>query len=70
MLLCQVILGNLEQVQPGSLQNSPSSDDYDSGVDDRMAPRCFVVWATHASTRVHPRSVVIFKLPPNLQGMQ
>ncbi|CAL9041787.1 unnamed protein product [Musa banksii] len=67
MLLCQVILGNLEQVRPGSLQNSPSSDDYDSGVDDRKDPRCFVVWATHANTRVHPRSVVIFKLPPNLQ---
>ncbi|CAL9087814.1 unnamed protein product [Musa acuminata var. zebrina] len=59
MLLCQVILGNLEQVRPGSRQNSPSSDDYDSGVDDRKDPRCFVVWATHANTRVHPRSVTL-----------
>ncbi|URE29463.1 Poly(ADP-ribose) polymerase catalytic domain [Musa troglodytarum] len=67
MLLCQVILGNMEQVRPGSLQNSPSSDEYDSGVDDHAAPTCFVVWASHANTRIHPRCVFIFRLPPDLQ---
>ncbi|URE29457.1 Poly(ADP-ribose) polymerase catalytic domain [Musa troglodytarum] len=66
-LLCKVILGNMEQIRPGSLQNSPSSDKYDSGVDDHAAPRCFVVWASHANTRIHPRFGVIFRLPSNLQ---
>ncbi|CAL9136542.1 unnamed protein product, partial [Musa textilis] len=69
MLLCEVILGSMEQVRPGSVQNSPSSsDEYDSGVDDHVAPRCYVEWASHAHTRIHPKYVVVFKLPPNLQA--
>ncbi|CAD5167755.1 unnamed protein product [Musa acuminata subsp. malaccensis] len=70
MLLCQVILGKEELVWPGSKQNSPSSDKYDSGVDNHAEPRCYVVWARHANSRtlILPKYVVAFKLPPNLQA--
>ncbi|RLM65000.1 uncharacterized protein C2845_PM16G23670 [Panicum miliaceum] len=43
ILLCQVILGNTEAVEPGSQEFFPSSDRYDSGVDDCLNPKCYVM---------------------------
>ncbi|KAE9453855.1 hypothetical protein C3L33_14194, partial [Rhododendron williamsianum] len=34
LLLCNVILGKMEVVRPGSKQFKPSSDEFDSGVDN------------------------------------
>lgn len=67
MILCRVILGNLEQVHPGSKQYYPSSGDYDSGVDNLFDPKCYVVWPTHVSTYIYPEYLVSFKLAPNVQ---
>ncbi|XP_020090039.1 inactive poly [ADP-ribose] polymerase RCD1-like isoform X1 [Ananas comosus] len=67
MLLCRVILGNMEQVSPGSQQKYPSSNEYDSGVDDCLNPKRYVVWSSYLNTHIHPEYVVSFKLSPTIQ---
>ncbi|XP_068662471.1 inactive poly [ADP-ribose] polymerase RCD1-like isoform X2 [Aristolochia californica] len=64
MMLCQVIMGCMELVQPGSKQFHPSSEKFDSGVDNLQNPKHYVVWSTHMNTHIHPEYVVAFKLPP------
>lgn len=62
MVLCRVIMGNMEQVQPGSQQFHPSSEQCDSGVDDIKNPKHFIIWSTHMNTHIHPEYVVSFKV--------
>ncbi|KAG8096911.1 hypothetical protein GUJ93_ZPchr0013g36050 [Zizania palustris] len=69
IVLCRVLMGWPEVVPAGSSQFHPSSDDYDSAVDDMENPRWYVVWSTHMNTRILPLYVVSFKCP-NLQQMQ
>lgn len=64
MVLCRVIMGNMEQVPLGSEQFCPSSDGFDSGVDDLRNPRRYIIWGTHMNTHIHPEYVVSFKVPP------
>ncbi|XP_072952917.1 inactive poly [ADP-ribose] polymerase RCD1-like [Typha angustifolia] len=67
ILLCRAILGNMEQVQPGSHQNCPSSKKYDSGVDDCLNPKCYVLWSTHLNTSIHLECIISFKLSPTIR---
>jgi hypothetical protein len=62
MLLCRMILGNMEAVEPGSQESFPSSEIYDSGVDDCSNPKCFVMWPSHLSTHIRLEYLVSFKL--------
>uniref|UniRef100_A0A0D6R274 Poly [ADP-ribose] polymerase n=1 Tax=Araucaria cunninghamii TaxID=56994 RepID=A0A0D6R274_ARACU len=66
MVLCQVILGNCEQVMLGSQQYHPSSEEFDTGVDDLKNPKQYIVWSTHMNTHILPLYVVSFKVPPQL----
>lgn len=61
ILLCRVILGNSEVVRPGSLQAQPSSIEFDSGVDNIVLPRKYIVWTSHMNTRIFPNYVVTFR---------
>ncbi|KAG8074145.1 hypothetical protein GUJ93_ZPchr0006g44061 [Zizania palustris] len=69
IVLCRVLMGQPEVVPTGSSQFYPSSDDYDSAVDNIEKPRWYVVWSTHMNTRILPEYVVSFKCP-NLQNLQ
>lgn len=64
VVLCKVILGASELVAYGSDQFHPSSEDFDTGVDDTVSPRRLVVWSTHMNTHILPLYVVSFRLPP------
>lgn len=64
MLLCQAILGSVEQVYPGSEQFHPSSDNYDTGVDDMCNPKRYIVWSTCMNTHIIPVYLVSFKIAP------
>ncbi|KAI5079599.1 hypothetical protein GOP47_0005078 [Adiantum capillus-veneris] len=64
MVLCRVIMGNMEQVEQGSEQFHPTSEDYDTGVDDICNPRRYVVWTTHMNTHILLEYIVSFKLAP------
>eukprot|EP01018_Ginkgo_biloba_P002182 Gb_39925 [translate_table: standard] len=61
MLLCRVILGNIEQVHHGSHQFHPSSEQFDSGADDLSNPKCYIIWSTQMNTHILPEYIVSFK---------
>ncbi|KAL5544202.1 hypothetical protein UlMin_007986 [Ulmus minor] len=63
VVLCRVILGKAELVRPGSEQWHPSSDGFDSGVDNLSAPKKYIVWSTHMNTCVLPEYVISFRAP-------
>ncbi|XAR50180.1 NAD(+) ADP-ribosyltransferase [Bertholletia excelsa] len=63
VLLCRVILGNTELVHPGSKQCHPSSEEFDSGVDNLLAPKKYIVWNTHMNTHILPEYVISFRAP-------
>uniref|UniRef100_A0A7N0ULL8 Poly [ADP-ribose] polymerase n=1 Tax=Kalanchoe fedtschenkoi TaxID=63787 RepID=A0A7N0ULL8_KALFE len=70
MLLCRVVLGNTEPVHFGSVQFCPSSDRFDTGVDNVLDPQVYIVWEVNALTHIYPEYVVSFKMPsePEVQG--
>ncbi|KAF8037118.1 hypothetical protein BT93_B0131 [Corymbia citriodora subsp. variegata] len=63
LLLCRVILGKSELINFGSQQSHPSSEQYDSGVDDLLSPTRYIVWNTHINTHVLPEYVISFRAP-------
>lgn len=63
LLLCRVILGKLELVNPFSKQSSPSSENFQSGVDDFVSPKKFIVWSNQMNTHILPEFVVSFNTP-------
>ncbi|XP_059306808.1 inactive poly [ADP-ribose] polymerase RCD1-like isoform X2 [Lycium ferocissimum] len=68
MILCRVIMGNMELVCPGSKQFHPSSEDFDNGVDSLENPKCYVVWNMNMTTHIYPEYVVSFKFSPDAEG--
>ncbi|KAI3412634.1 Poly [ADP-ribose] polymerase (PARP) [Psidium guajava] len=69
LLLCRVILGKSELVSFGSEQSHPSSEQYDSGVDNLSSPRRYIIWSTHVNTHVLPEYVVSFRGPCCSRGL-
>lgn len=70
LMLCRVILGKAEAVPPGSKQCHPSSDEFDSGVDDLTSPKKYILWSTHVNTHILPEFILNFRTPPSLKGKQ
>lgn len=68
MMLCRVIMGNVEIVHPGSKQHRPSSDYFDSGVDDLKTPQHYIVWDMNLNRHVYSEFVVTIKLPSKTKG--
>ncbi|KAH7447185.1 hypothetical protein KP509_01G095500 [Ceratopteris richardii] len=62
VILCKAIMGRVEQVLPGCQSFSPSSEDFDTGVDDLTNPRLHIIWSTHMSRHILPLFVISFKL--------
>ncbi|XP_061352066.1 inactive poly [ADP-ribose] polymerase RCD1-like [Gastrolobium bilobum] len=69
LVLCRVIMGNMELLRPGSRQFRPSSGDYDSGVDDVQSPRYYIVWNMNLNTHIYPEFVVSFKVSSDGEGL-
>ena len=61
-------MGNMELLQPGSWQFHPSSENFDSGVDDLENPREYIVWNMNMNTHIHPEFVVSFKISSTTEG--
>lgn len=68
MLLCRVIMGNMEVINPESKQFHPSNENYDSGVDDLQNPKHYVIWDTDMNSRIYPEYVVSFKVSSKVKG--
>ncbi|CAH8257721.1 unnamed protein product [Arabidopsis lyrata] len=63
ILLCRVILGKPEQIEAGSKQSYPSSNRFDSGVDNLENPRKYVIWSSNMNSYILPTYIVSFKSP-------
>lgn len=61
VLLCRVILGNVEVVPAGSKQSQPSCKQYDTGVDDISAPTKHIIWTAFMNSHIHPHYILTFK---------
>lgn len=70
LLLCRVILGKTEVVHPGSGQCHPSSEEYDTGVDNLLSPRKYIIWSTHMNSYVFPEFMVSFRVTSNVKDSQ
>ncbi|KAI4316062.1 hypothetical protein L6164_024079 [Bauhinia variegata] len=68
IILCRVILGNIEKVEAGSQQRSPSCADFDTGTDDLENPKWYVVWSANMNRHIIPECVVSFKSSTHLTG--
>ncbi|XP_051136908.1 inactive poly [ADP-ribose] polymerase RCD1 [Andrographis paniculata] len=62
MVLCRVIMGNMEPICCGSRQFHPSSDEFDSGVDNVQNPKHYVIWTMNMNSHIFPECVVSFKM--------
>ncbi|XAR48070.1 NAD(+) ADP-ribosyltransferase [Bertholletia excelsa] len=70
MLLCRVILGNMEMISPGSTQYQPSSEDFDSGVDNLSSPGRYIIWSAYMNSHIFTNYIVSFKAPtPSVRGL-
>ncbi|TKY54310.1 Inactive poly of ADP-ribose polymerase RCD1 [Spatholobus suberectus] len=68
LVLCRVIMGNMEILRPGTGQSHPSCCEYDNGVDDIQCPRYYVVWQMNMNTHIYPEFVVGFKVSSDAEG--
>ncbi|XP_057478596.1 inactive poly [ADP-ribose] polymerase RCD1-like isoform X3 [Actinidia eriantha] len=68
MVFCRVIMGSMELVHAGSEQSHPSSESFDSGVDDLQNPQNYIVWNVNKDTHIYPEYAVSFKTSSDLQG--
>ncbi|KAI3965683.1 hypothetical protein MKX01_010640 [Papaver californicum] len=66
VVLCRVVLGNMEQIHSGSQQFCPGSVEFDSGVDNLLCPKKYIVWSTSMNIQILPEYVVSFKAPDSL----
>ncbi|PHU28778.1 hypothetical protein BC332_00871 [Capsicum chinense] len=69
MVLCRIILGNEELLHFGSQQSYPSSEKYDSGVDDLEIPTYYTIWNMNMNTHIYPEYVVSFKMSSGAEGV-
>lgn len=69
MLLCRVILGNTETISAGSEQFQPSSTYFDSGIDNPLAPRKYIIWSAYMNSHIFPNYIISFTAP-SLVGNQ
>ena len=61
ILLCRVLLGKTEAVNRFSTQCHPSSEEFDSGVDDLVSPKKYIIWSSQMNTHILPEFVISFK---------
>lgn len=63
MMLCRVIMGNVEVVLPGSKQFQPTNGIFDSGVDDLQKPKHYIIWDANVHRHIYAEYAVIIKAP-------
>ncbi|KAG7569262.1 WWE domain [Arabidopsis thaliana x Arabidopsis arenosa] len=68
MVLCRVIMGNMEPLRGDNTQFFSGGEEYDNGVDDVESPKHYLIWNMNMNTHIYPEFVVSFKLSiPNAE---
>ncbi|ONK71596.1 uncharacterized protein A4U43_C04F10320 [Asparagus officinalis] len=70
LLVCRVILGRTEEILPGSIQSGPSSEDFDSGVDNLQSPSKYIIWYPDVKTNILPLYALSIKMDSFTGGAQ
>ncbi|XP_073127897.1 probable inactive poly [ADP-ribose] polymerase SRO1 [Henckelia pumila] len=68
MVLCRVIMGNMERIHLGSAQYHPSDEHFDSGVDNLEDPKQYIIWNMNMHSHIFPESVISFKVFSDGEG--
>ncbi|XP_055806863.1 probable inactive poly [ADP-ribose] polymerase SRO2 [Solanum dulcamara] len=68
ILLCRVILGNTEVIEASSKQFQPTSPHFDSGVDNYLAPKTYIIWPSYMNSHILPNFLLTFRSPTLLSG--
>uniref|UniRef100_A0A699PY48 Probable inactive poly [ADP-ribose] polymerase SRO5 n=1 Tax=Tanacetum cinerariifolium TaxID=118510 RepID=A0A699PY48_TANCI len=61
ILLCRVLLCKTEVVNRFSTQCHPSSEEFDSGVDNTVTPKKYIIWSSQMNTHILSKFVICFK---------
>ncbi|XP_019427716.1 PREDICTED: LOW QUALITY PROTEIN: probable inactive poly [ADP-ribose] polymerase SRO2 [Lupinus angustifolius] len=61
VLLCKVILGNVEVVPVGSIQSQFNSNQYDTSVNDISDMRRHIIWTSFMNSHIYPNYILSFK---------
>lgn len=61
VILCRVVLGNVEKVERGSQQCYPSTVEFDTGSDDPKNPNWYIVWSSNMNRHILPECIVTYK---------
>ncbi|WOL19519.1 inactive poly [Canna indica] len=62
LMLCRIIMGNVELICPGSKQFQPSNENFDTGVDDLQKPKHYIIWDADMHTHIYAEYIVTFKV--------
>lgn len=62
LVLCQVILGNMEEVALWSKQSQPGSEEFDTGVDKLNCPKKYIIWPAQLETHISPIFILSIRL--------
>ncbi|XP_057443646.1 inactive poly [ADP-ribose] polymerase RCD1-like [Lotus japonicus] len=72
LILCRLIMGNMEILRPSINTNTgqfqPSNSKYDNGVDDIQCPRYYIIWNVNINTHIYPEFVISFKVSRDVEG--
>ncbi|XP_058763561.1 probable inactive poly [ADP-ribose] polymerase SRO1 [Vicia villosa] len=68
LILCRVIMGNMELLRRGNNKIRSSGCEYDNGVDDIEHPKYYVVWSNNMNTHIYQEFVVSFKASLDAEG--
>lgn len=68
VILCRVVLGNVERVDLECHQSRCSRVEYDTGSNDPNNPNWYVVWANDINKRILPVYVVTCKTSAIMNG--
>nr|GEW56063.1 probable inactive poly [ADP-ribose] polymerase SRO5 isoform X2 [Tanacetum cinerariifolium] len=61
ILLCRVLLGKTEVVNSFSTQCYPTSEEFNSGVDNAVSPKKYIIWSSQMNTYILMEFVISFK---------
>ncbi|XP_074580792.1 inactive poly [ADP-ribose] polymerase RCD1-like [Curcuma longa] len=53
LMLCRIIMGNVELIHPGSEQSLPTNDNFDTGIDNLHKPKHYIIWDANMNTHIY-----------------
>ncbi|XP_042408381.1 inactive poly [ADP-ribose] polymerase RCD1-like [Zingiber officinale] len=68
LMLCRIVMGNVELINSGSEQSHPTNDNFDTGIDNLQKPKHYIIWDINMNTHIYAEYVVTFKMTNKLKA--